>query len=56
LPPEKVTSLKQAVDAAGLTDHLPMKLRSFGVESLEDLTVEQGIGVYEWCGQEVKSG
>lgn len=56
LPAEKVAKLDEAVTAAGLKDHLPMKLRSFGVESLADLTVEQGITVYEWCGQEVKGG
>lgn len=56
LPAEKVAKLEEAVTAAGLTDHLPMKLRSFGVESLSDLTVEQGISVYEWCQGEVQNG
>lgn len=55
LPPDKVTALEQAVAAAGLTDHLPMRLRGFGAEQVADLTVEQAVAVYEWCQQEVVS-
>lgn len=53
LKPEQVEGLERAVTAAGLIDHLPMRLRSFGVESLKDLTVEQAMAVYEWAQQEV---
>lgn len=53
LPAEKVGALQRAVAAAGLTDHLPMKLRSFGVSEVGELTVEQAIGLYEWAKGEV---
>lgn len=56
LPAEKVKALEQAVKAAGLDEHLPMRLRGFGVEAVSDLTVEQAVSVYEWCQQEVASG
>lgn len=49
LPAEKVEPLLKVVEAAGLTDQLPMKLRAFGVKKAEDLTVEQALGVHEWA-------
>lgn len=56
LPADKIEPLERAIKAAGLEDHLPMKLRSFGVESLKDLTVDQAVSVYEWAQGEVVSG
>lgn len=49
LPPDKVEPLKTAVTAAGLDDHLAMKLAAFGVDAIEKLTVEQALGLYEWA-------
>jgi hypothetical protein len=48
LPPEFVKMLGEKVDKAGLSQHLPMKLRSFGVVAITDLTVEQGRVLWAW--------
>lgn len=45
---EQAENLRKAVDEAGLGQHLDMKLRSFGVDAIEKLTVEQGLGLWQW--------
>lgn len=54
LPAEKVEALQQAVSAAGLGEHLPMKLRGYGVGKLEDLTVEQAFDIHAWAKAEAE--
>lgn len=49
LPPEKIATLAEAIDKAGLSEHLGTKLRGFGISSLDDATVEQGISLWEWA-------
>jgi hypothetical protein len=49
LPSEKAQVLQNVVEKAGLTKHLDAKLRSFGAESIEALTVEQAVSLYEWA-------
>lgn len=56
LPAEKVESLKKIIAEAGLDGFLEMKLRSFGVATLEDLTVDQGIELWEWVQSERSNG
>jgi hypothetical protein len=56
LPADKVEPLRKAVEDAGLADHLEMKLRGFGVDSIEALTVEQALGLYEWAKGEASHG
>jgi hypothetical protein len=56
LPAEKVETLKTTITEAGLDSFLEMKLRSFGVSALSDLTVDQGIAVWEWVQAERASG
>lgn len=49
LTAEQAERLAGEVEKAGLTDHLPSKLRGFGVDKLTDLTTQQAIKVYEWA-------
>jgi hypothetical protein len=56
LPAEKVEPLRKAVEDAGLGEHLPMKLRSFGVDDISKLTVEQALSLYEWAKGEATGG
>lgn len=57
LTPEQAEKLQAIVEAAGLKDHLEMKLRQFGASKLTDLTVEQGMALWEWTQAEaVPSG
>jgi hypothetical protein len=44
-----VEKLRAAIEKAGLSEHLDVKLRGFGVATLEDLTAEQGVAMYEWA-------
>lgn len=53
LTEDEAGRLLVAVQAAGLEDQLPTKLRSFGVKKLTELDKEQGIKVYEWAGGKV---
>jgi hypothetical protein len=46
---EQAENLRKAVDTANLTEHLQIKLRGFGVSKIEELTVEQGMGLWEWA-------
>lgn len=48
---DRAENLAAIVDEAGLTEHLPTKLRSFGVKALSDLTLDQGMTVYAWSRQ-----
>lgn len=41
-------NLAAIIEATGLTDHLPNKLRSFGKKALTDLTLDQGMALYTW--------
>jgi hypothetical protein len=45
---EQAANLTKAVEEADLTAHLEMKLRSFGVDSIDKLTVEQGMALWQW--------
>jgi hypothetical protein len=49
LSAEKVEALAKVIETAGLTPHLATKLRGFGKKRIEDLTVEQGLGLFEWA-------
>ena len=49
LKPKKAEALSKIIGEAGLSEHLPNKLRSFGKKELTDLTVEQGLELYEWA-------
>lgn len=48
LSADRAENLAAIIDAAGLTDHLPNKLRSFGKKALTDLTLDQGMALYAW--------
>jgi hypothetical protein len=56
LPAEKVETLKATITEAGLDPFLEMKLRSFGVAAIEDLSVEQGIELWQWVQSERAGG
>lgn len=56
LPAEKVETLQKAITEAGLDPFLEMKLRSFGAAAISDLTVEQGVAIWEWVQSERASG
>lgn len=49
LSAEKAASLEKVVQAAGLSDHLPAKLRGFGVKSIAELDYEQGMALWDWA-------
>lgn len=53
---ERADKLAEIVEKAGLTGHLPAKLRSFGIKSLADASEPQGLAVVEWCGSDPKLG
>lgn len=56
LPADAADRLMKAIDKAGLKDDLPAKLRSFGVDELTALSVEQGIQLHEWTGGHLTNG
>jgi hypothetical protein len=56
LPADKVEPLRKAVEDAGLSEHLDMKLRSFGVDQIEKLSVEQALGLWAWAKGEAQDG
>ena len=53
---EQAANLEVAVKAAALSDHLATKLASFGAKAITDLTVEQGLKIYEWAKADVARG
>lgn len=57
LPAEKVAALEKILGESGIEQkHLDAKLRSFGAKQIADLTVEQGIALWEWIGGQAKGG
>lgn len=46
---KQAENLDLAVSAAGMGEFLPAKLAGFGAASIGDLTVEQGLELYEWA-------
>lgn len=54
IPAERAEKLAAIVAASGMDQkHLDAKLRSFGVASIEDLTLEQAMGLWEWVQQAI---
>lgn len=51
LSAEQAEKAAEAIEAAGLSDALPHKLRSFGVKALTDLTYEQGFALKTWIDE-----
>jgi hypothetical protein len=49
LSPQAAEAIEKIVNAAELDDHLPTKLRSFGVSKVTDLTREQGMLLHAWA-------
>ncbi len=56
LSADRAENLAAIIEAAGLTDHLPNKLRSFGKKALTDLSLEQGMALYEWSRKGEQGG
>lgn len=57
LTPEQVERVEKGIDGAGLTEHLPMKLRSMGLESLAEATTADATALWEWThGAEGSTG
>lgn len=55
LPAEKVEALEKIIAESGIEQqHLGAKLRSFGAKKIADLTVEQGIALWEWVSGQAK--
>lgn len=49
LSPQAAGAIEKIVKAAELDDHLPAKLRGFGVSKITDLTREQGMLLHAWA-------
>lgn len=46
---EQAENLRKAVEVADLSKHLPTKLRAFGVKEISELTVAQGLELWQWA-------